>query len=65
MLSIEISHPEVYEKVLNDKFVAQLNETNPFGNMELDKVIEVIINCETKTSEGTASFARSNDVVNR
>lgn len=41
-----------------------MSETNPFGKMELDKVIEVAINCDKKTSGGTTSFSRSNNAVN-
>ena len=41
-----------------------MSETNPFGKMELDKVIEVTINCDKKTSGGTTSFSRSNNAVN-
>ena len=39
MLHIENSHAEVYEKLLNGNFVAQLSETNPLRKIKLDKVM--------------------------
>ena len=65
MLHIENSRPEVYEKLLNGNFVAQLSETNPLRKIKLDKVIEVTINRNTKTSGDTTCFSRSKDAVNR
>ena len=64
MLSIENSHLEVYEEFFNGNFVVQLRETNPFGKMELDKVIKVTVNRNTKTSGGTTSFSKSTDAIN-
>ena len=63
MLQIEHSYPDVYEEFINGNFVAQLSHDNSFGKVELDKVIEVTINRDTKTSGGTTSV--SNDAVNR
>ena len=44
--------------------MVQLSETNPFGEMELDKAIEVTINYKTKTSGDTSSSSKSNDAIN-
>ena len=65
MLQIEHSYPDVYEEFINGNFVAQLSDVNSFGKVELDKVIEVTINRDTKTNGGTTSFSKSNDAVNR
>ena len=69
MLQIEHSYPDVYEEFTNGNFVAQLSDVNLFGKVELDKVIEVTINRDTKTrgggGGGTTSFSRSNAAVNR
>ena len=65
MLQIEHSYPDVYEEFINGNFVAQLSDVNSFGKVELDKVMEVTINRDTKTSGGTTSFSKSNDAVNR
>lgn len=65
MKSIEQQFPNVYNEFVNGNFVAQLSDVNCFGKVELDKVIEMTINHDIKTAEGTTSFSISNDAINR
>ena len=50
--SLEGEFPDVHEEFLNGNFSVQLSNTNPFGIMEADKVIETTINKDTKTPGG-------------
>ena len=46
MVTLETSHPEIYQKFKKGNFSIQLSETNPFGRCEADRVIEKLL---TKT----------------
>ena len=39
ILTLETSHPEVYEELKKENFSVQLSETNPLRRCEPDKVI--------------------------
>ena len=52
MVTLETSHPEIYQKFKKGNFSIQLSETNPFGRCEADRVIETAINKDTKTPGG-------------
>ena len=49
LLTLESDFPDVHAEFLSGNFSVQLSNTNPFGRMEADKVIETTINKETKT----------------
>ena len=46
MLTLETSHPEVYQEFKKGNFSVQLSETNPFGRCEPERVTETLL---TKT----------------
>ena len=45
------------------KFAAQLLENRKFSRSETDKVIEMTLNKETKSSGGTTKFSANKNVV--
>ena len=49
MLALENDFPEVHQRFSDSDFSAQLTNTNRFSRSETDKVIETIINKDTKT----------------
>ena len=53
LLALESTHPDVYNEFQKGNFSVQISESNTFGRMEADKVIETTINRDTKTSGGT------------
>ena len=50
MLTLETSHPEIYQEFKKVDFSVQLSETNPLGRCEPDRVTETTINKDTKTA---------------
>ena len=65
MLTLETSHPEIYQKFKKGNFSVQLSETNPFGRCEANKVIETTINKDTKTPGGLTGFSTKSNAVDR
>ena len=65
MLTLETSHPEVYQEFKKGNFSVQLSETNPFGTCEPDRVIETTINKDTKTPGGLTGFSTKTNAVDR
>ena len=55
MINLEENHPSIHQKFMKGNFSVQVFYNNPFGKFEADKVIETIINKETKTLGGTTS----------
>ena len=53
LLTLESDFHDVHAEFLNGNFSFQLSNTNHFGRMEADKVIETTINRDTKTPGGT------------
>ena len=53
---LSISHPEIYREFQNDNFSIGLFASSPFAWMEMNKVIETIINKDTKTPGGTTGI---------
>ena len=64
MLSLPTDFPEVYEEFIQAKFAAQLTN-NKFSKSETDKVIEMTLNNDTKTSGGTTGFSTNVIAVKR
>ena len=64
MINLEENHPSLYQKFMKGNFSVQVFDNNPFGKFEADKVIETIINRETKTLDGTTSKYFSNPYLN-
>ena len=48
---------------MNQSFAAQLHENRKFSRSETDKVIEMTLNKETKSSGGTTKFSTNKNVV--
>ena len=65
LTNLENSHPEIYEEFMNGNFSVQLSTKNPFGRIELDKVIETTINKDTKCPGGLKGFSCDINQVNR
>ena len=65
MLTLETSHPEIYQEFKKGNFSVQLSETNPFGRCEPDRVIETTINKDFKTPGGLTDFSTKTIVVER
>jgi len=53
LLALETKYPDIYLEYQKGNFSVQLSNTNTFGKMETDKVIETTINKDTKTPGGT------------
>ena len=53
LCNLEKDFPTIHEEFIKEYFSVQLSQTNPFGRMEADKVIETTINKDTKTPGGT------------
>ena len=62
MLSIPEEFPEVHQEFMEGKFAAQLLENRKFSRSETDKVIEMTLNKETKSSGGTTGFSTNKNV---
>ena len=65
MLTLETSHPEIYQEFKKGNFSVQLSETNPFGRCEADRVIETTINKDTKMPVGLTGFSTKTNPVDR
>ena len=65
MLTLETSHPEVYQEFKKGNFLVQLSERNPFGRCEPDRVTKTTINKDTKTPGGLTGFSTKTSVVGR
>ena len=65
MLTLETSHPEVYQQFKKGNFSVQLSETNPFGRCEPDRVIETTAHKGTKTPGGLTGFSTKTNAVDR
>ena len=65
LVNLDQSHPDVYQEFMIGNFSAQLSSNNSFGRTELDKMIEVTINKDTKCPGGLKGFSTSIDQVNR
>ena len=65
MIALETAFPEVYTEFINGNFVVQLSDFNPFGKVEPDKVIEMTVNRDTKTPDGTTGFSTNSNAINR
>ena len=48
---------------MNQSFAAQLHENRKFSRSETDKVTEMTLNKETKSSGGTTKFSANKNVV--
>ena len=59
------THPAVYHGFLSGNFSAQMSSRNSFGRTELDKLIEVTINKDTKCPGGLEGFSTNIGQVNR
>ena len=65
MLKLPEDFPEVYEEFMKGNFAAQLLENRKFSRSETDKVIEMTLNKETKSSGGTTGFSTNENAVKR
>ena len=65
MLSLESTHPDVYQAFSNGYFSVQLSKENPFGRNESDKTIENTINKDTKTPGGLTGFSLNQAATDR
>ena len=65
MLTIETSHPEIYQEFKKGNFSVQLSETNPFGRCKPGRVIETTINKDTKTPGGLTGSSTKTNAVDR
>ena len=63
ILTLETSHPEVYQEFQKGNFSVQLSETNPFGRSEPDRVIETTIDKGTKTLGGLTDLSTKINAV--
>ena len=50
LLLLKDNHPEIYAEFQNGNFSLHESESNSFPRMEMDKVIEITINKDTKTA---------------
>ena len=50
LLLLKVNHPEIYAEFQNGNFSLHESESNSFPRMEMDKVIEITINKDTKTA---------------
>ena len=65
MMQLEHTHPDVYRAFSAGHFSVQLTEGNSFGRIEPDKCIEMTINKDTKTPDGTTGFSTSPNAIIR
>ena len=65
MLTLETSHPEVFQEFKKGNFSVQLSETNPFGTCEPDRLIETTTNKDTKTPGGLTGFSTKTNAVDQ
>ena len=65
MLTIETSHPEIYQEFKKGNFSVQLSETNPFGRCKPGRVIETTINKDSKTPGGLTGSSTKTNAVDR
>ena len=63
--NLEVTHPDIYQEFANGNFSAQVSSTNSFGRTEMDKLIEVTINKDTKCPGGLKGFSTNIHQVNR
>ena len=64
-LALPSEYPEIYEVFLEGKFAVQLSEGKIFSKVETDKVIEMTLNKDTKSSGGTTGFSTNINAVRR
>lgn len=64
MFALEIDFPEIYEQFLLGNFTAQISDGS-FSRVEIDKVIEMTLNKDTKTPGGTTGFSTNVGAVHR
>ena len=62
---LEEKYPEVYTEFIGGNFSAQMTSKNTFGRIEMDKVIEVTINKDTKCPGSLKGFSANISQVNR
>ena len=65
MVTLETSHPEVFQEFKKGNFSVQLSETNPFGTCEPDRLIETTTNKDTKTPGGLTGFSTKTNAVDQ
>ena len=65
MLTLESNFPEIYKEFQEGNFAAQLSDCKSFSRCETDKVIEMILNRDTKTPGGTTGFSTNINAVRR
>ena len=65
MLSIPEEFPDVHQEFMKGKFAAQLLANRKFSSSETDKLIEMTLNKETKSSGGTTGFSTNENDVKR
>ena len=65
MLNLPEEFPEVHQEFMKGNFAAQLLENRTFSRSETDKVIEMTLNKETKSSGGTTGFSTNKNAVKR
>ena len=63
--NLEVTHPDIYQEFANGNFSVQVSSTNSFGRTEMDKLIEVTINKDTKCPGGLKGFSINIHQVNR
>ena len=65
MLELEKSHPYICENFKQGFLTVQLTEGKQFSRVEPDKVIEMTVNIDCKTSGGTTGFSQNSGAVHR
>jgi hypothetical protein len=65
MLQLPTDFPEVYDQFMRGNFAAQLSDNGRFTRVEIDKVIEMTLNRDTKTSGGCTGFSTNINAVKR
>ena len=61
---LEENYPELYTEFIAGNFSAQITSKNTFSRIEMDKVIEVTINKDTKCPSGLKGFSTNISQVN-
>ena len=64
LTELEENYPELYTESIAGNFSAQITSKNTFSRIEMDKVIEVTINKDTKCSSGLKGFSTNISQVN-
>ena len=65
MLSLPKEFPEVHQKFMKGNFAVQLLKNRKFNRSEIDKIIEMMLNKETKSSGETTGSSTTKNGVKR